>query len=346
MPKNIRYLNPTVYGEMVERRVVNYSKKIEKKIASHFLPDQAESVLQETGECVSLLAGKLSSSAGLKKVSPEEVSKLTDKLFDELGIDLTDKQKNNLKNLIKNLLSQESTFDEEIDTRAKKAALRAIKIASQTKESSTIKETNASLSLINKRTGIEKFFSENVVGTYKDPLTLKRTESISRFKRLYESIQSLEKELGFFLQHSSHPNTIQLKKAFQWFPYSSSSEYARSLGNQPHTNITLQTVDDSIYRLKIICDKLVNDPGKCGMGHPAIFKTIYGLADVWKKYIRKEPTLINYPDYGKGPTHGPFLNYLQESIESVIPLEKHISLCNIAREVIAFRKRMAKTSSK
>ncbi|MDD5476873.1 MAG: hypothetical protein PHG87_01475 [Candidatus Omnitrophica bacterium] len=346
MPRNSRYLNPTVWGEIVERRPVNYPKKIENKIASHFLPDQEESALQETRECVSLLAGRLSSSIGSKKATPEEVNKLADKLFCELDIGLNDKQKNNLKNLIKNSLSQESTFGKEIDTWVKEAALKAIKIASQTKTSSSIKETKVDLSLISKRAKIEDFFSENIVGAYKDPLTLKRTESISRFKRLYESIQSLEKELEFFLQQSSHPDTIQLKKEFLWFPYSSFPEYAKSLGSQPYTNITLQAVDDSIYRLKIICGKLIDDPGKPGIGHPAIFKTVYGLADVWKKYTGKEPTLINYPDYSKGPTHGPFLDYLKESIESVIPLEKHISLRNIAKEVISHRKRMAKTSPK
>jgi hypothetical protein len=81
-----------------------------------------------------------------------------------------------------------------------------------------------------------------------------------------------------------------------------------------------------------------------GRKNPTFFKVVYDLAEIWKKYTDKEPTRINFSDYRNGPTHSPFLDYLKESISSIIPL--NVSLLNIAKEVISFRKPMAKTRSK
>lgn len=345
-PKKSRYLNPKPFGEIINHRLINYPKESEEKIILYLKKansgislKELEAALKETKECVSRLAGSFSP----KEVSDEEVGKLAQELFNNLKTSLTDKQKKKLRILIIELLRQNPAFGEEINTRYKKAAKKAIKIACKIGRSSSIEETKSKLSLTNKTSDIEKFFLKNiVVGVYKDPLTIKRTESSQRFKRLYEKIQSLENELSFFLQQSSHRDTIQLKKEFQHFFNS----------NKP-PNITLQTVDNSICRLKIICSKLINDPGRPGRKNPAIFETVNDLASIWKKYTGKEPTLINYADYRNGSTHSPFLDYLKKSIESIIPLQEQentkkqkVSLSNIAKEVISFRKSMAKTPSK
>ena len=222
-------------------------------------------------------------------------------------------------------LFQERAFGEEIKTRPKKAALEAIRIASRAKTSSSIKEIKSSLSLPNKETKIEDFFKGIVVDAYKDPLTIKSTESIQRLKRLRKAIQYLNKELKFYLQQASHCDTIQLKKEFQW--------YSKNLS--PSNPVTLQTVDEAISPLEIICDKLIETPGRSGKRNPAFFETVYDLASIWKKYTGKEPTRINYADYRNGPTHSAFLTYIEVSIKSIIPTR--VSLLNIAKEIIHLR---------
>jgi len=326
MPKNIRYLNPTALGEIVERRAVNYPEKVRRTIVSHFPLDKQEAALEETKKCVSILVGKFSLNKVPKKVSQKGVNKFFEELSDKLNTVLNVKQRDKFKK----------------DTRSKEPAVRAIKIASQTQEYSS-----------------------------EEPLTLKRTESIRRFKRLYDNLQSLEKELCFFLKNDAHHDTLQLKRKFYSLIYPVPFRYSeplkipsgiksrkkrreiralleRSLTNKssnPTPNITLQRVDDLIRYLRLACSELIENPGSPGRKNSAIYKTVDNLASVWKKYTGKEPTRINYPDYGNGPTHSPFLDYLQESIGSVILLDD-VSLPNIAKEVIRLRKPMAKTSSK
>lgn len=378
-PKKSRYLSPKPFGEIINHRFINYSKESESKIIlclkqgnlSHeFSTEELRSALKETEVCVSRLAALFLPEAASKK----EIEKLANQLFIKLGLSLTDEQKKKLRNLIRELLFQDKAFGKEINTRTKEAAKKAIKIACKIEKSPSIEKIKSKLLLTNKISAIEVFFSENIVGPYEDPLTIKRTKSSERFKKLYEAVELLEKELQFFLQYPLHTDTIYLKKEFQQFPRSMPSEYSdlpeipheikgykkrreikdllrRSFANKSpnsNSNITLQAVANLIYCLKLVCSKLINEPGRLGRKNPAFFETVNKLADVWKKYTGREPTRINYSDYGKGSTHSPFLTYIEESIKSIIPIDAN--LLNIAKEVISFRKHirksMAKTSSK
>ncbi|MEI6831316.1 MAG: hypothetical protein WCK61_01265 [Candidatus Omnitrophota bacterium] len=202
---------------------------------------------------------------------------------------------------------------------------------------------------------------------YKDPLVLKRTESIQRFERLGDILQSLKEDLDFFLENYSHHDTIRLKREFY------------RIIKPLYLKIKLDGIADSIGYLKSACDKARENPGQPGRSYPALYEVVWNLYDVWKKCKKGDPTLTTKLHYVAKHRYtqkyaGKFLEYITLSIKFAIPYpgsrDKIISkkrneirkllrsilegtLASIVKKVIhnknleaARRKSLVKTSSK
>lgn len=294
------YLNPTRFGKIINRRNIQYSTEAEGKIIRHLGEINPEITKKQLGDAIEEIKECLSPLSGLflpKEVSKEQINKLAQELFKELDINLADGQKDKLRDLISGLSCLPPAFGKEMGDRAEEAAKATLEIVVIVKPANhilSLDEMKTNLKVTNKRMEIKNFFLKNLISdVYKDPSTAKRTESAKRFRELYKTVHELEKGLQSLTQRDE----IQLKKEIS--AISSST-------------ITLQTIEQSLWRLKIVLGKLKDNPGSSGKASPAFWETILELAYIYNKYTGKKP------DRSKSG----FGIFTKLVIESIFPLKK------------------------
>ncbi|MFA5350259.1 MAG: hypothetical protein WC357_02875 [Candidatus Omnitrophota bacterium] len=377
------YLAPKIYLTINNRRLFEFPKAVRKNIIELIRKEndqvserELREALEETRKCISFLTGLFPP----KDSSKEAVDKLAKGLFEVLNDSLNDKQKIELRTLIRELLRQDLAFGEEINNRSEKATKKVIRIASP--EGSSVGDIKRKLELRTKEPEIKKLFYEKIVGDiYKDPLTLGTRESRTRFERLRCKASALEEELQFFIDNPRSPDVLLLKTKFSNIKQIEELLYHLKLAisailtpegkKDLFRKVPKKELEKCLRKLKretgytpstsptdMSCknpntELLLLYPMAKPIKNPAFFNTVNQLADIWKKYTGKQPTR-RFNAYSSGEqTHSPFIQYLTSSIASVIPIKsginikaQDVSLPNIAKEVIAYRKRMAEISSK
>ncbi len=148
------------------------------------------------------------------------------------------------------------------------------------------------------------------------PRSIKRAEEDKKFLKLRKCLYSLDNVLDKFNNDPARIKFIGI--------------YSRL------TQLNFNNLIGGIRSAKLACDFILKSPGKPSVKDPDVYWTVGKLADIWKNYTGKEPTLHNivYSPQESSSLQsqkpgGPFLNFLSAAIKLPIArLNKETQIYN------------------